>query len=70
MYVVIAYDEYFESLGVYYNHTGEQVDEIDFFGNVKSGRLLRVETLKAGAYWIVWANFFPNTDINRIISDA
>ena len=70
MYVVIAYDEYFESLGVYYNHTGEQVDEIDFFGNVKSGRLLRVETLKAGAYWIVWANFFPNTDINRIISNA
>ena len=70
MDVVVAYDEEFESLGVFYNPTGEPIEEIDFFGNVGSGRLLRVESLKAGAYWIVWANFFPDTDINRMASDA
>ncbi len=66
MDVVVAYDEYFESLGVFYNPTGAPIEEIDFYGNVKTGKLLRVETLKAGAYWIVWANFFPSTDINRV----
>ena len=65
MDIVVAYDEYFESIGVFYNPTGVPIEEIDFFGNVKTGRLLRVETLKAGAYWIVWANFFPDSDINR-----
>jgi hypothetical protein len=26
----------------------------------------RQTTLKAGAYWVVWANFFPETDLNRV----
>lgn len=65
--VVIAYDEQYQSLGVYYNFTGKKVGEIDFFGTTDTGaRLPRVETLKAGAYWVVWANFFPETDLNRI----
>ncbi len=64
--VVIAYDEQYESLGVYYNITGEEVISIDFFGETDSGEVLpRVETLKAGAFWVVWANFFPDTDVNR-----
>ena len=65
--VVIAYDEEFQSLGVYFNFTGEKVSEINFFGSTDSGVTLpRVETVKAGAYWVVWANFFPKTDLNRI----
>jgi hypothetical protein len=25
-----------------------------------------VETVKAGAYWCVWINYFPETDLNRL----
>ncbi len=65
--VVIAYDDEYESLGVYYNPTGEEIRSIDFFGATGSGTVLpRVETVKAGAYWVIWANFFPNTDLNRV----
>ena len=64
--VVIAFDEHYESLGVYYNVTGQEIVAIDFFGQTDTGMILpRVETLKAGAFWVVWANFFPETDLNR-----
>ena len=63
--VVVAYDENFESLGIYYNTTGTRITNIDFFGNTNAGPLARVETLKAGAYWIIWSTFFPQTDVNR-----
>jgi hypothetical protein len=42
------------------------VTEIDFFGNTPTGKLKRVEALKPGLLWHVWAEFFPNTDINRV----
>lgn len=64
--VVIAYDEDFESLGVYYNNSGSSISMIDFFGDTPAGKMPRVETVKAGAYWIVWSHFFKETDINRI----
>ena len=65
--VVIAWDEEYQSLGVYFNFTGEKVQGMDFFGLTDSGaKLPRIETLKAGAYWLVWTNFFPQTDLNRI----
>jgi len=65
--VVIAWDEDYQSLGVYFNFTGEKVQGIDFFGLTDNGaKLPRIETLKAGAYWLVWTNFFPQTDLNRI----
>ena len=65
--VVISWDEDYQSLGVYFNFTGEKVQSIDFFGLTDSGaKLPRIETLKAGAYWLVWTNFFPQTDLNRI----
>ncbi len=56
----------FESLGVWFNDTHEPVTDIDFFGNVPTGRLRRVDALKPGLFWHVWAEFFPHTDINRI----
>ena len=65
--VVIAWDEQYESLGVYHNTTGEEVSAVDFFGVTNTGAMLpRVSTVKAGAFWVVWANFFPQTDLNRV----
>ena len=63
--LVVAWDPLHESLGVFYNEGGEPVTEIDFFGNTPTGRLDRVETLRPGMFWHVWAEFFPHTDINR-----
>lgn len=63
--LVVAYDPDYESLGMYYNDTGKPVHKINFFGDSDQGLLPRVETMKAGAYWVVWANFFPHTDLNR-----
>jgi len=64
--LVVAWDPRYESLGIWYNDSGEPVTEIDFFGKTPAGQLKRVETLKPGLFWHVWVEFFPHTDINRI----
>ena len=64
--LVVAWDPRLESLGVWYNDTGEPVSEIDFFGNTPKGQLKRVEVLRPGLFWHVWVEFFPHTDINRV----
>ena len=64
--VVVAYDEKFESLGIYYNNSGAPITEINFYGETPAGKMPRVETVKAGAYWVVWSHFFEETEINRI----
>ncbi len=63
--IVIAYHARYDSFGMYYNDSGAPVTRIDFGGDSDHGKLLRVETMKAQAYWVVWANFFTDTDINR-----
>jgi len=63
--IVASYDNTYESLGIFYNDTGETIKEVDFFGNSDHGKLQRVETVKAGSFWHAWANFFRQTDINR-----
>ncbi len=68
--VVIARDPIYESIGAYYNDSDAPVTSIDFFGNSDQGVLRRVETLKAGLFWHVWAEFFPNTDIDRVVQSA
>jgi len=68
--LVVAWDPKYESLGVWYNDTGAPVSEIDFFGNTAGGRLSRVENVRPGMFWHVWAEFFPNTDINRTSTAA
>ncbi len=67
--IVVAYDDAHESLGVFYNDSSAPVSAIDFRGNTDRGPLKRVETVQAGAYWCVWANFFPQTDLNRMPAD-
>ncbi len=64
--IVAAFDTHFNSLGIYYNHTEAKIESIDFWGNTSHGRLERVESVKAGAYWMIWVNFFPETDVNRL----
>jgi len=68
--LVVAWEPRYESLGVWYNDTGEPVTEIDFFGNTPSGQLKRVEALRPGLFWHVWVEFFPHTDINRVGASA
>jgi hypothetical protein len=64
--VVLAYDFEHESLGAWFNDSGETISKIDFFGNSDSGELERLNTLKPGMFWHVWVEFFQHTDINRM----
>jgi hypothetical protein len=64
--IVVAYDPEFDSVGVFYNDSGSPVASVDFRGESDRGKLARVETVKAGTYWCVWVNFFPETDLNRL----
>jgi hypothetical protein len=68
--IVFAWDPVFESLGAWYNDSGVPVGRIDFYGNSDQGNLLRVERLKAGLFWHVWSEFYPHTDINRVLTDT
>lgn len=68
--VVVAWDPKYESLGVWWNDSGQPVTEIDFFGKSPAGQLKRVENVRPGMFWHVWAEYFPNTDINRMGSSA
>jgi hypothetical protein len=63
--IVAAYDEEFESVGIFYNDGNQPITSIDFWGNSNIGKLSRVETVNAAAYWCVWVNFFSETDLNR-----
>ncbi len=65
--IVLAWDPIYESLGAWYNESGLPIERIDFFGNSEQGNLVRVETLKSGMFWHVWSEFYPNTDINRVV---
>ena len=64
--VVLAHDRKFESIGIWYNDSGQQIAEVDFFGMSDRGQLRRVEMVKPGMFWHVWVEFFPHTDINRV----
>jgi Protein of unknown function (DUF3179) len=64
--IVVAYDPQFESVGVFYNDSGSPVTSVDFRGESDQGTLARLETVKAGSYWCVWVNYFPETDLNRV----
>lgn len=65
--VVIARDEPFDTVGAFFNPTGEPVTGVDVRGRSATGPMLeRVATLKSEAFWFIWANFHRNTDINRV----
>ncbi len=64
--IVAAYHPEYESIGVYYNDGDGPVTRVEFGGESDQGRLRRVETLKAGAYWFVCINYFPETELNPV----
>ena len=64
--IVVAYDRDYESVGVYYNDSGQPVSQLDFWGESDQGKLQRVETVKAATYWCVWFNYYPETGLNRL----
>ncbi|WHI49193.1 DUF3179 domain-containing (seleno)protein [Microbulbifer sp. MLAF003] len=64
--IVIVYHSDLDSVGAYYNDNGSQISNVQFGGESNVGKLERVETMKSEAYWVVWQNFFPETDVNRI----
>ena len=68
--IVVALDPAHDSIGAWYRKDGTPISEIDFFGQSDQGPLQRVETLKPGLFWHVWAEFFPHTDINRLPASA
>lgn len=68
--LVVNLDPKFESVGVWYNDSGTAVTRCDFWGDTDQGKLERVETLRAGMFWMVWVEFFPHTDINRVGAPA
>ena len=62
--IVASYDPVYESVNIWYNDSGQPVKEIDFFGKSDQGDLKRVETVKAGLYWFVWINYYPESQLN------
>jgi hypothetical protein len=65
--IVIAYDPQYDIVTAFYNDTGAPVTAVDVRGISATGQVLpRVATLKSDAFWFIWANFYPDTDVNRI----
>ena len=64
--IVMAYDPELESLGGWYNDSGAPVTRVDFRGQSDRGQLTRVESMRPGMFWHVWAEYFRNSDINRM----
>ncbi|MEZ9783351.1 DUF3179 domain-containing (seleno)protein [Vibrio breoganii] len=62
--IVAAYDPEYKSVNIWYNTSGKPVTEVDFFGKSDQGELKRVETVKAGMYWFVWINYYPESQLN------
>eukprot|EP00808_Paulinella_micropora_P003491 g25840.t1 len=65
--LVVAWDPDAESLGVWKRPTDSPIAKpVDIHGRVggKGESLERLATVKNGAYWCVWANFFPDTRLN------
>lgn len=65
--VVIAYHASYDAITAFFNDSGEKITEVDIFGNTPEGRKLRrVNTLKSRLFWFIFAEFYPETDVNRV----
>ena len=65
--IVIDYDPEFDSVSAFFNTTDADVTDIDIFGNTDTGvKLERVNTLKSRLFWFIFAEFYPDTDVNRV----
>lgn len=65
--VVIDYDPRFDALTAFFNPGAAPVGDVDIFGKTDDGRQLeRINTLKSKLFWFIFAEFFPETDVNRV----
>jgi hypothetical protein len=67
MPIVVAWDPDACSLGMWHRPSIDPIKEIvDIHGGINGQKepLERLSTVKNGAFWIVWANFFPQTRVN------
>lgn len=65
--VVVDYEAEFDAITAFYNNTGADISEVDIFGKTADGaELQRVNTLKSKLFWFIFAEFFPETDVNRV----
>jgi hypothetical protein len=65
--IVVAYDDQHRAVGAFYNDTGAPITGVNIMGEIPGGKTLeRVETLKSEAFWFIWANFYKETDVNRV----
>ena len=65
--IVISYNDNYDTVGAFYNDTGNRIEQIDVRGQTPEGRQLsRVATLKNSAFWFIWANFHKDTGVNRV----
>ena len=65
--IVVDYDPEFDSVSAFFNTTDADVTDIDIFGNTDTGvELERVNTLKSRLFWFIFAEFYPDTDVNRV----
>ena len=69
-YIIIHWDDEYESLGIWHNDTSTPVTTMDFFGRSDQGKHERVENVMAGCFYAMWFNFFPQTEVNRESSEA
>lgn len=66
--VIVDYDPEFDVLTAFFDEEGmPPVSDVDIFGKTDDGRQLqRVNTLKSKMFWFIFAEFYPETDVNRI----
>ena len=65
--IVVDYDPEFDVVSAFFNTTDVDVTDIDIFGNTgNGGQLERVNTLKSRLFWFIFAEFYPDTDVNRV----
>lgn len=66
--IVASWDPEASSVGVWYRPSDKPIRKtVDVHGHVAGdlkNSLRRVETVKNGVFWSVYANFFPQTRVN------
>jgi uncharacterized protein DUF3179 len=65
--IVINYDPRMDIVTAFFKDNETSVEKIDVFGFTEDGnQLQRVNTLKSKLFWFIFAEFYPDADVNRV----
>ena len=65
--IVINYDSQLDIVTAFFKNNEAPVKKVDAFGFTGEGiQLRRVNTLKSKLFWFIFAEFYPDTDVNRV----